>query len=83
MPYAPKRWERQVSTMVDSDTCPRPTTGGQELRRRRRRPEQVLTGLASLGLDIGIFCDLLYRILLLSVILGLDFLGLALSRPQH
>ena len=39
-------------------------------------------GLASLGLDIGMFCDLLYSILLLSVIFGLDFLGLALSRPQ-
>jgi hypothetical protein len=29
--------------------------------------------LASLGLDIGIFCDFLYSILLLSVILGLEF----------
>ena len=33
-------------------------------------------------LDIGIFCDFLHSVLLLNVILGLDFLGLALSRPQ-
>ena len=39
-------------------------------------------GLPSLGLDIGILCDFLYRNLLLSVILGLYFSGLALSRPQ-
>ena len=39
-------------------------------------------GLASLGLGIGIFCDSLYSVLLLNAILGLDFLGLALSRPQ-
>jgi hypothetical protein len=38
--------------------------------------------LASLGLDIGIFCDFLDSVLLLNAILGLDFLGLALSRPQ-
>jgi hypothetical protein len=29
-------------------------------------------GLASFGLAIGIFCDLLYSTLLVSVILGLD-----------
>jgi hypothetical protein len=39
-------------------------------------------GLASLGLDIGTFCDFLYSVLLLSVFLELDFLGLDLSRPQ-
>ena len=39
-------------------------------------------GLASLGLEIGIFCDFLYSVILLNVFLGLDFLGLALSRPQ-
>ena len=33
-------------------------------------------GLASLALDIGIFCKFLYRIILLNVFLGLDFLGL-------
>ena len=38
--------------------------------------------VASLGLDISIFCDLLYSIPLLSVILGLYFVGLALSWPQ-
>jgi hypothetical protein len=38
-------------------------------------------GLASLGLEIGIFCDFLCSVLLLSVVLGLDLLGLALSRP--
>ena len=39
-------------------------------------------GLARLGLDVGIFGEFLYIVLLLSVILGLDFLGLALSRSQ-
>ena len=39
-------------------------------------------GLASFGLDIGTFCDFLHRVLLLDAILGLDFLGLALSRLQ-
>ena len=39
-------------------------------------------GLASFGLDIGILCAFLYSVLLLNVILGLDFLGCALSRPQ-
>ena len=39
-------------------------------------------GLASLGLEVGNFCDFLYSVLLLGVILGLDVLGLALSRPQ-
>jgi hypothetical protein len=39
-------------------------------------------GPASLGLEIGVFCACLYGVLLLSAILGLDFLGLALSRPQ-
>jgi hypothetical protein len=39
-------------------------------------------GTASLRLDIGIFCDFLYSVLILQAILGLDFLGLALSRPQ-
>jgi hypothetical protein len=34
-----------------------------------------------MGLEIGIFCDFLYSILLFNAILGLDFLGLALSRP--
>ena len=44
-------------------------------------------GLASLGLEtgleVGIFCDSLYSILLLKAILGLDFLGLALARPRR
>ena len=39
-------------------------------------------GLASLGLEIGIFCYFLYSVLLFNAILGLDFLGRALSRPQ-
>jgi hypothetical protein len=41
-------------------------------------------GLASLGLEIGISCDLLYSVLLLNTILWLGFLGRALyyCRPQ-
>ena len=39
-------------------------------------------GLASLGLEIGIICDFPCSVLLLNAILGLYFLGLALSRPQ-
>ena len=38
--------------------------------------------MASFGLEIGILCDFQYSILLVSAILGLDFLGLALSLPQ-
>ena len=48
---------------------------------------QILVGFKrarlSFGLEIGIFCDFLqYSVLRLSAILGLDFLGLALSRLQ-
>jgi hypothetical protein len=39
-------------------------------------------GLASLGLDIEGFCDFLCSALLLKAILGLDFLGLALSSSR-
>ena len=39
-------------------------------------------GLASLGRGMGIFCDFLFSVLLSSVILGLNFLALALFRPQ-
>ena len=39
-------------------------------------------GLASFGLDVGIFYDSLHSVILLNVISGPDFLGLALSRPQ-
>jgi hypothetical protein len=41
-------------------------------------------GLASFGLEIGIFCDFLYSVRLLNAILVLlvDFLGRALSRAQ-
>ena len=46
------------------------------------KPNPNFMGLASLGLDIGIFCDSQYSVLLLSVLSGLDFSGLALSRPQ-
>jgi hypothetical protein len=39
--------------------------------------------LASLGLDIGIFCDFLYSVLLLNAIVGLGLLGLALSSSRR
>jgi hypothetical protein len=39
-------------------------------------------GLASLRLDIGVFCDFLSSFLLFGAFSGLDFLGRALSRPQ-
>jgi hypothetical protein len=39
-------------------------------------------GLTSLGLDVGTFCDFLYSVLPFNAVLGLYFLGLALSRPQ-
>jgi hypothetical protein len=62
-------------------------------RRRPRVPAHVrggalnraspnFMGLASLRLVIGIFCDLLYSVLLLDAILRLEFLGHTLSRPQ-
>ena len=44
----------------------------------QNRADPNVMGLTSLGLEIGIFCDFLYSVLLLSVALGLDFLGLAL-----
>jgi hypothetical protein len=31
---------------------------------------------------MSIFCDSLYTVFLFNAVLGLDFLGLALSRPQ-
>ena len=36
------------------------------------------TGLISLGLEIGVFCDFLYSVLLFNAISGLDFSGTAL-----
>ena len=39
-------------------------------------------GLISLGLEIGVFCDFLFSVLLFIAIWGLDFSGRALSRPQ-
>ena len=47
-----------------------------------KRASPDFMGLASFGLEIGVFCDFLYSVLLLNAILGLDCLGLALSRPQ-
>jgi hypothetical protein len=46
------------------------------------RASPNFTGLVSLALNIGVFCDFLYSILLFNAILVLDLLGLALSRPQ-
>ena len=48
----------------------------------RDRPSPKLMELPGLGLEIGIFGDFLYSVLILSAVLGLYFLGLALSRPQ-
>ena len=48
-------------------------------------PSPKFMGLASLGLEIAIFCDFLHSVLILNAILWLDFSGLALtalSRPQ-
>ena len=39
-------------------------------------------GLTSLGLEIGIFSDFLYSVLLFNANSGLDFLGRPLFRPQ-
>jgi hypothetical protein len=39
-------------------------------------------GLGSFGLEIGIFCDFLYSVLLFDATSGLDFSGRALSWPQ-
>ena len=36
-------------------------------------------GLGTFGLEIGMLCDFLYIVFLLNAVLGLDFLGLALS----
>jgi hypothetical protein len=52
------------------------------VRRPGYRASPNFMGLTSFGLEIGIFCDFRYSVLLLNAILGLDFLGRALSRPQ-
>ena len=41
------------------------------------RPSPNSMGLASLGLEIGVFCECIYSVYLLSVVLGLNFVGLA------
>ena len=46
------------------------------------RASSNFMGLASLGLEINIFCDSIYSVFLLNAILGLYFLGLARSRSQ-
>jgi hypothetical protein len=87
------RLECQVSELVNSDACPCPTIQGScrtstnedeawvvPGARDGARPNVM--GLASLGLEIGIFGDFLYSVLLLDAILGLDLLGRALSRSQ-
>jgi hypothetical protein len=52
--------------------------GGRRARGAPDRASPNFMGLASLGLEIGIFCDFLYSVLLLNA-LGLDVLGLARS----
>ena len=49
-----------------------PTAGAQD------RASPNFMGLYSFKQEIGILCDFIYSVLLLSVILGLYFLGLAL-----
>jgi hypothetical protein len=49
-------------------------------RGARDRGSPNVMGLASLGLDIDIFCDFLYSVLLVNAIFALDFLGRALSK---
>ena len=56
-------------------------TGGLVSPGALDRASPNFLGLASLGQAIGILCDLIYSVLQLNAILGLYFLGLALSRP--
>jgi hypothetical protein len=46
------------------------------------RASPNVMGLASLALNISVFCNFLYSILLFNAVLGIDFLGLALLWPQ-
>jgi hypothetical protein len=62
------------------DEVPERGGGGGGGAQDRASPNFV--GLASLGSEIDISGDFLHSVLLLSAILGLDFLGLALSRPR-
>jgi hypothetical protein len=39
-------------------------------------------GLASLGLDIGVFCNVLYGVLLFNAIAGLYFIGQDRASPN-
>jgi hypothetical protein len=61
-----------------------PRAGSVVLLGARDRASPNFMGVASLVLNISIFCDSLhvYSILIVNAILGLAFLGLALSRPQ-
>jgi hypothetical protein len=66
-----------ADTILSQHTRPSEPRGGAQ-----DRASPNFMGLASLGLDIGILCGFLYSVLLLDAILDLNFLRLALSRPQ-
>ena len=57
-----------------------PRLAGAQDRASPGEPPNFM-GLAKVGLEIGVFSDLLYSVLLANTILGLYFLALALSRP--
>jgi hypothetical protein len=59
-----------------------PPAASQARRGALDRASPNVMGLASLRLDIGVFCDFLSSFLLFGAFSGLDFLGRALSRPQ-
>jgi hypothetical protein len=62
---------RRVPARAVPDRVPAGDRVGLRGLRIGARPN--FTGLASLGLEIGIFCDSLYSVVLLGAVLGLDF----------
>jgi hypothetical protein len=61
-----------MTTPTSARGC-RPRRPPAVCRGARARASPTFMGLASLGLEIGVFCDSLCSVLLLNAILGLAF----------
>jgi hypothetical protein len=76
LPAHDRRRRRAARCRAGLETAPAPVSSSGQ-----RQPQ--IYGLASLGLEVGGFSDLLYGVLLLNAALGLvGFLRLTWSRPQ-
>ena len=82
---APGPGSRSSSVGCSSAPAAAPSSSsgaGARDRASLRLLHRATTVVASLGLGIGTFCDFRCGVLLSNAISGLDFLGLALPRPQ-